>query len=100
MPFTSRKRCGAGTSITRPSIKNSRRYLRTSGTSGESGVPRFISKTPVNGVEAIKFSFVTKRKDSYLVFRVSMTFVSRFYSVFNHRRPERQPPPAPPDQEG
>ena len=33
--------------MTRRSIRNSRRYLRTSGTEGLSGVPKLMIKTPV-----------------------------------------------------
>src|SRR6478736_5134828 len=43
IPTTSR-RMGQATSMTRPSIRNSFRYRRTSGTDGESGEPRLTSK--------------------------------------------------------
>src|SRR5690348_7347719 len=36
-----------GISMTRESIRNSRRYLRTSATDGLSGVPKLMIKTPV-----------------------------------------------------
>src|SRR5215469_16713665 len=43
MPTTNR-RVNQGKSITRPSIKNSFKYRRTSGTDGESGEPRLTNK--------------------------------------------------------
>src|SRR5205085_394017 len=42
------------TSITLSSIKNSRRYFRTSLVDGLSGVPRLTKSTPVSNWEAIK----------------------------------------------
>ena len=36
-------------SITRPSIKNSRKYLRTEGVPGSSGVPKLTINTPTIG---------------------------------------------------
>src|SRR5206468_713591 len=44
--WTTKKRIGNGASSTRPSIRNSRKYFRTSWTDGESGEPRLTSKTP------------------------------------------------------
>ena len=45
-PCTMKKRIGQGASKARPSMRNSRRYLRTSPTDGEFGEPRFTSNTP------------------------------------------------------
>src|ERR1041384_766114 len=45
MPSSSNQRAAAGTSRTRSSPKNSRRYRRTSGTDVESGEPRLTRRT-------------------------------------------------------
>src|SRR4051812_39111531 len=46
-PYTIAARAGHGTSTTRPSIRKSRRYVRTSGTAKESGDPVLMSRIPV-----------------------------------------------------
>src|SRR5262245_18083306 len=46
LKLTTQKRVGQGASSTRPYIRNSRRYFRTSGTDGESGEPRLTRRTP------------------------------------------------------
>ena len=45
--FTRMNRANAGISITRGSLRNSKRYFLTSFTEGLSGVPRFMSRTAV-----------------------------------------------------
>src|SRR5437899_342360 len=45
--FTMQNRANQFTSRTRLSMRNSRRYRRTSGTDGESGEPRLTNKTPL-----------------------------------------------------
>jgi hypothetical protein len=47
IPFTNKALGINGISITLPSIRNCRRYFRTSPVEGESGVPRFARITPV-----------------------------------------------------
>src|ERR1700682_469325 len=45
-PYTMANRSGYGTSKTRGSIRNSRKYFRTRGTEGASGDPRLTSRIP------------------------------------------------------
>src|SRR6476659_2913 len=54
---TTQNRTSQFTSRTRPSIRNSRRYLRTSGTDGESGEPRLSKSMPFTkwNVEVTEF---------------------------------------------
>src|SRR5579863_4874071 len=56
-----------GMSITRASIRNSRRYLRTSATDGLSGVPKLMIKTPVLDLAMVRY-YKIFRSDRYHIF--------------------------------
>src|SRR6202051_2179067 len=55
------KRIGYGASMTPGSIRNSRKYFRTSETEGESGDPRLTSRIPRLGIGDIPHHFFGSR---------------------------------------